>query len=217
MHIKNKINLIFDLDGVIINSIKVQETAYYGSFNEVVGNDGCPPFCEYIKYTGDSLFNIFKKLGLPAEMIEPYRRISREAIDKIIINEELINVIKELRKYGVKCGICTGKDRERTVEILKFFNIYDLFESIVCSDDVKEPKPSAVPILRSVENMGNDVDINDHIVIGDGYYDILSARNAGCRAILTLWYGDDGVPREADHTVETVTELYDLLLDLMGV
>lgn len=210
---QNKLNLVFDFDGVLINSFNVQKCAFYGSYREIVGDDNCPPFSEYMKYTGDSLTNIFRTMGLPAEMVESYRRISSSAIDQIILNEEAIRLIRELKKYGVKCAICTGKDHCRTIDILKFFCIEELFDAIVCSDDVTEPKPSAMPVLKAIYEMGEDV--SDSILIGDGYYDILSAKNAGCKSVLTLWYGDAGVPRKADHTVETVGELRELLVKML--
>ena len=53
------------------------------------------------------------------------------------------------------------------------------------------------------------------IVIGDGYNDILSAKNAGVKSVLTLWYGDEGVPREADYLVKNVRELRELL-EMLG-
>lgn len=208
------IHLIFDFDGVLINSIEVQKNAYYGSYREVVGDDNCPPFSEYLKHTGDSLPNIFKKMGLPVEMADPYREISVQSIDKIIINDEAIKLIKELRANHAKCAICTGKDHYRTVDILRYFGIEELFDTIICSDDVSEPKPSPIPVLKAIENMGGEVTTDNCVVIGDGLYDILSAKNAGCKSILTLWYGDEGVPRDADFTVESVTELREVIKSL---
>lgn len=206
------LNLIFDFDGVLINSIEVQKSAYYGSYREVVGDDKCPPFSEYLKHTGDSLPNIFKKMGLPVEMANPYRRISVNAIDKIILNVEAIELIKEFRPLGVKCAICTGKDHYRTVDILKHFEIEELFDAIICSDDVSEPKPSPVPVLKAIEVMGNDASPDNCIVIGDGLYDIVSAKSAGCRSVLTLWYGDEGVERKADYLSITVDDLRSYLM-----
>lgn len=206
------LNLIFDFDGVLINSIEVQKSAYYGSYQEVVGDEKCPPFSEYLKHTGDSLPNIFKKMGLPVEMADPYRRISVSAIDKIILNVEAIELIKELRPLGVKCAICTGKDHYRTVDILKHFGIEELFDAVICPDDVSEPKPSPVPVLRAIEVMGVGASPENCIVIGDGLYDIVSAKSAGCKSVLTLWYGDEGVERAADYTVAAVGELRNYLL-----
>ena len=203
------LNLIFDMDGCLINSLEVQKTAFYGSYAAVVGDDNCPDFSEYLKHTGDSLPNIFKKMGLPVEMADPYREISSKAIDKIIINDEAINLVRKMKALGSKIAICTGKDHWRTEDILKYYNIFDCFDAIIASDDVKEPKPSAMPVLKAIEKMGISKD--SCIVIGDGYNDILSAKNAGVPVILTLWYGDEGVPREADYTTFTVSELEKLL------
>lgn len=209
-------NVVFDLDGVLIDSLEVQRSAYYGSYEEVVGDGNAPEFSEFLKYSGDSLPRIFSKMGLPVEMVEPYRRISREAVDKIIVNEEAMELIRRLRKRDVKCAVCTGKDRRRTVEILDTYGVTELFDAIVCSDDVSEPKPSAVPVLKAMELMGEGVGSDNTVVVGDGYYDIQSAHSAGCEAVLTLWYGDAGVPREADYVAETVGQLENLLIGMAG-
>ncbi|MBO4433660.1 MAG: HAD-IA family hydrolase [Clostridia bacterium] len=204
-----KVNLIFDLDGCLINSIEVQKQAFYGSYDRVVGDGNCPDFSEYLKHTGDSLPNIFRKMGLPVEMADPYREISCAAIDKIIVNNDAIELTREMKSKGSKIAICTGKDRYRTVDILKYYNIDDCFDVIVASDDVSEPKPSAMPIIKAISDMG--VNKDTCIVVGDGYNDILSARNAGVKVVLTLWYGDEGVSREADYTAHTVAQLKEIL------
>ena len=207
-----KCNLIFDMDGCLINSIEVQKAAFYGSYERIVGDDKCPDFSEYLKHTGDSLPNIFNKMGLPVEMAEPYREISSAAIDRIIINHRAIELVKKMRSQGSKVAICTGKDHYRTVDILKHYGIDDCFDTIVASDDVSEPKPSAMPVLKAIENMG--VNKETCIVIGDGYNDILSAKSAGVLCVLTLWYGDEGGPHEADYTAYTVEELENILREL---
>lgn len=204
------LNLIFDLDGCLIDSSEVQKAAFYGSYKEVVGDDNCPSYEEYIKYTGDSIVNVMKKMGLPVEMVDPYRRISSNSIEKVKINEECVELIKFARGRGNKIAICTGKDHYRVVEILDYFRINDLFDCIVSSDDVEEPKPSAIPVLAAAENM--NVDLKSCVVIGDGYNDLLSAKNAGVRSVLTLWYGDEGVVRDCDAVVQTVDELKKTLL-----
>ena len=199
------LSLIFDLDGCLIDSSEVQKAAFFGSYEEIAGDDSCPSYEEYIKQTGNSVDGMLKNLGLPAEMADPFRRISCEAIDKIKVNWEAMELIKDLRNQGCKIALCTGKDHYRTVDILKCYHVDDLFDILVCADDVTEPKPSAVPILEVIKCLGCKKD--DVIMIGDGYNDVLSAKNAGVKSILTLWYGDFGVPREADTTVSNVSEL----------
>ena len=204
------LNLIFDLDGCLIDSSSVQKAAFYGSYKEVVGDNNCPSYEEYIKYTGDSIVNVMKKMGLPVEMVVPYRRISSKSIDKIIVNEDCVELIKFARNRGSKIAICTGKDHYRVVEILDYFHIINLFDCIVSSDDVIEPKPSAIPIIAVSKKM--NVNLDSCVVIGDGYNDLLSAKNAGVKSVLTLWYGDEGVVRDCDAVVFDVKELKNILL-----
>ncbi len=205
------LNLIFDFDGVVIDSEKVQEHAYYESYKEVVGDDKCPDFAEYMKHTGDSLPNIFRKMGLPEEMTEPYRRISRQSVDKVIVLEEVIALIRWIREKGVRCAICTGKDRVRTLEILEYYQIAELFDAVVCSDDVDHPKPSPEPTLLAMERIGAIKE--NTLFIGDGYNDILSAKAAGACSVLVSWCGNycPEAAKEADYDVKRVSELEKIL------
>ncbi len=202
-------DLIFDLDGCLIDSGAVQKAAFFGSYAEVVGDDRCPSYEEYIRHTGESLDNVLRILGLPPEMAGPYRRISRELVDEVRVNREAAALIADLRVWGVKTAICTGKDRDRTEELLHRHGLAELFDALVCSGDVARPKPSPEPVLAALRALGDGPE--EALMIGDGYNDILSARAAGVPSVLTLWYGDSGVPREADYTVSTVIELKSLL------
>ena len=109
---------------------------------------------------------------------------------------------KSLRSSGCSIAICTGKDPYQTTDILKYYGIEDYFDVLVCADDVLYPKPSPEPILKALDVFGCSAD--GAIVIADGYSDICSANAAGVKSILTLWYGDNGVPQESDYTVSTV-------------
>lgn len=207
------INLLFDLDGCLIDSAEVQKAAFFGSYAAVVGDDNCPTFEEYMQYTGDSVDNVFRKMGLPAAMAPIYREISSRAVDKVKVFWDAIELIKEFRQYGCKVAICTGKDRYRANDILQYYHIDACFDAIIGAEDVKEPKPSPEPVLRALEALGIKKDTA--LMIGDGYNDILCARNAGVRSVLTLWFGDMGVKREADFVVSDIHELRKLLIQLM--
>ena len=207
------LSLIFDLDGCLIDSSEVQKNAFFGSYKEVVGDDNCPTYEEYIKHTGDSVDGMLRKMGLPAAMAAPFRRISSESVEKILVNWEAMELIRKLREKGCKTAICTGKDHYRTVAILEYYHVNDLFDALICADDVEEPKPSAIPILTAMEALGSTK--YEAIMIGDGLNDIRSARNAGIRSVMTLWYGDAGVPKEADYIAHDLKELDHILSSLM--
>ena len=205
-------NVIFDFDGVIINSHDVQVKALNESFKVVCG-EGVPPYDDFFKLSGDSLKNIFTQLGMPLEMISFYQWISRENIGLIKIHDGMIDLLQKLKELGCSCALCTGKDRSRTIEILQHFNMEHLFKTIICSDDVVNPKPHPESLILIMEELG--ASFKNTIMVGDGINDILSAKRAGIKSIAVTW-GD--VPKEQLHIVcptdivDSVFELHNLLL-----
>lgn len=202
-------NIIFDFDGCLLDSLEVQKKAYYGSYDEVVGDGKCPSFDEYYKHTGDSITNVFKIMNFPNSMIDAYRRICTENIPLNHLNAEAFNLIDEYKKKNWKFGLCTGKERFRTYDILRYNKLEYLFDAVVCGDDLKEAKPSPLPILKTMELLNANID--NTLYIGDGYNDILAAKAANVKSVLTTWYGDAGVPQEANYTVNSVSELREVL------
>jgi 3-amino-5-hydroxybenzoic acid synthesis related protein len=183
----NKKGVVFDFDGVIINSSVIQKYALLESYQIIIGK-GEPSVEQFFSFSGDSLENIFSKMGLPLEMIEPYRRISREQIDLIKIHPGMQHLLEHLQKNGYKCALCTGKDRERTIEILHRLSLKQFFDYIICSDEVKNPKPHEESLLRAIQNL--NININNAVMVGDSINDIICAQRAGVKSIAVTW-GDN--------------------------
>lgn len=205
-------NVIFDFDGVIINSHDVQTIALAESYKRVCG-EGEPPYEEFFLLSGNSLHNIFTQLCLPLEMIPIYQKVSRENICRIKLFKGMPDLIKDLKENGFSCALCTGKDRSRTMEILQYFNIEFLFESIICSDDVKHPKPDPESLQIIIDRLS--IMKKETIMVGDGLNDIIAAQRAKITSVAVTW-GD--VPRKKlmqakpHYIVDSVTELRNLLL-----
>lgn len=207
-----KKGIVFDFDGVIINSSEIQKQALIESYRLIVG-EGTPSFDEFLSYSGDSLENIFSKMKLPIEMVDPYRGICRERIWAIKIYDGIKDLLKFLKKNGYKCALCTGKDRFRTLELLDKLMLGEYFETVVCSDDVKNPKPHPDSLILAVNNLG--VSLDNAIMIGDAKNDIICAKKAGVKVIAVTW-GD--TPKKVleqespDYMVNTVDELMSVIL-----
>ena len=205
-------NIIFDFDGVIINSHEVQVKALAESFKAICG-EGIPPYDDFFKLSGDSLKNIFTQLDLPLEIVPIYEKISRENIRLIKIHDGMIELLQKLNGMSCNCALCTGKSRSRTFEILQYFNMEHLFKIVVCSDDVSNPKPHPESLLLIMGEL--DAFVENTVMVGDGINDILSAKKTGIKSIAVAW-GD--VPKEQLSIVcptdiaDSVFELNSLLL-----
>ncbi len=199
--------LVFDFDGVIINSHNLQMKALEESYRKVVGK-GEPPYKEFFLNSGDSLNNIFKKINLPLEMIPEYIKVSTENTHMILLHEGVKELLSELIEKGHKCALCTGKDRERTLYTLELLNLDCFFKSVVCSDDVMFPKPHPESLLKSIQNLNGD--IYNSVMIGDGINDILCAKKAGVMSIAVTWGDtsiDEVIQAEPDAVSDTMQEL----------
>lgn len=176
--------VIFDFDGVIINSRDLQKKALKKAYQDIIGI-GEPPYEEFFLLSGDSLSNIFNHLNLPLSMIPIYTTVSRENIFMIKVNQGMYEVLNILNQLGVYCALCTGKSRERTLEILKYLDIDFFFSQIVCSDDVKQPKPNKESVIKIMNQL--NLNPENTIFVGDGINDILCAHNAGIASIAVSW------------------------------
>lgn len=205
-------NIIFDFDGVVIHSHDVQLKALTESYKEICG-EGTPPINEFFKLSGDSLKNIFMQLDLPLEMIPIYQRISRENIGLIRIHEGMLELLEHLNEIGCVCALCTGKDRDRTVEILQYFNMKHLFKTLVCSDDVVHPKPHPESLLTIMTKL-NALPKNT-VMVGDGINDIIAAKNAYIQSVAVTW-GDvaeqDLKNNSPDYVCNSIAEIRELVL-----
>lgn len=208
--------VIFDFDGVVINSIEVQKIAFLQSYKRVVGKE-CTRFDEFLSHSGNSLKNILNKMNLPLDMVEIYKKISSDNINKIKLHEGISELFNILKLQGVKCGLCTGKDRKRTLELLEKLNIYKQFDAIVCSDDVENSKPHPESLILCMNKLESD--IKSCVMIGDAINDILCAKSAGVKNVCVTW-GDTNVEvlsrEKPDFIVGDTEELQTCIYNVLG-
>lgn len=205
--------VIFDLDGVIIDSGPVMKLAFTQSYREIMQNDTVPPFDEFAKHSGDSLPNIFKKMGLPVDrMYQRFRELSIKNVDKIFLFEDVIDVIKKLRIRNIKTVIVTGKERDRTLQILKTMGIDDLFDLVIASTDISNPKPHPESMLKVLETLNSHPD--ETLSIGDATNDIKASQQAGIVAVAVTWGLCDRKNLESsnpDYIIDRAAEILNLV------
>jgi phosphoglycolate phosphatase len=120
--------------------------------------------------------------------------------------------LADLQARGFKLACVTNKPREFTLELLERAGLVDYFEVVISGDDTVEKKPHAAPVLAACERL--EVSPAEAVMIGDSENDLLSARAAGCRAILVEGGYNEGVAvgaLPADAIVEALSDAVRLI------
>lgn len=178
-------NIIFDIDGTILDS----EKAVLMSLRKVL-----------LKETGHEyeLDELSPALGITSEFalkqlgIKNVDEISRKWLncyydffDYIKVFDGMENVLKKLHEMNIYMGIVTSKSIEEYTRDFAPFDIARYFNTVVCADDTEKHKPDPDPILKFFELSGADK--SETIYIGDTDYDMACADGAGVDFALALW------------------------------
>ncbi|MFH0839699.1 MAG: HAD family phosphatase [Candidatus Omnitrophota bacterium] len=182
--------IIFDMDGVIIDSMPYHFLAWYEALRPLGVRVSC--FEVYSKEGEDwkkTLREFLKKADIkPTEKILSgiFRR--RKKIFKKNFKRFIFKGAKEvlvcLKEKGYLLGLVTGTPKKEVKKILPA-SIYRLFGCIVSGDEVKKGKPHPEPYLRAAKLM--DVKPSECVVIENAPFGVKSAKCAGmfCIAVTT--------------------------------
>jgi AHBA synthesis associated protein len=198
--------VVFDLDGVLVNSLPVMAEAFSTAYREVVG-DGEPPFEEYCRHLGRYFPDIMRAMSLPLEMYEPFVRESNLRADRLCLYEDVDVVLRRLRRTDLKLAIATGKSGERASACLERLGVRELFDIVRGGDEVARPKPAPDVLLSIVDELGLECD--EVLFVGDACADEECARAAGVAFAAAAW-GDGGeelLGRNPDFVLDVIDDV----------
>jgi 3-amino-5-hydroxybenzoic acid synthesis related protein len=176
--------VVFDLDGVLVDSFGVMRQAFTCAYREVVG-DGEPPFEEYNRHLGRYFPDIMRTMNLPLEMEGPFVRESARLADQVTLFPGVWDLLHLLRHRGVKLAVATGKAGWRARSLLDRLGVLPLFDHVIGSDEVARAKPAPDIVLRALDLLRADP--QEAIMVGDAVTDLAAAKDAGVAAAAALW------------------------------
>jgi len=200
-------HVVFDLDGVLIDSINVMEHAWK---NVVDKYDLGIPFSSYVEQIGLPFEVVLSNLDIEPKLFKgiesEYSRVSIERQDKISVYEGITELLKRLNLNGIEVSIVTSKSQERTLYIIKeYFNDIE-FNSIVSPESVKSGRGKPFPDELLLAFVKSGIGPENTIYIGDTEIDRMVAKKANCRFLFAEWgYGTSIVNN--DYSFKTVPAL----------
>jgi beta-phosphoglucomutase len=176
--------VIFDMDGVIVDTEPVHYYAYHKHFEHL--NIEVPDEM-YGTFTGFSTKNTYQKLkelfDIPHEvdaLINSKREIFNNAFDEKADLELLPGVkelIVDLYENGIQLVLASSASRVTIARVFNRFKLNEYFSHITSGEEFPQSKPHPAIFLKAAELAKTPV--NECIVIEDSVNGIKAAKAAG--------------------------------------
>ncbi|MFM9825197.1 HAD family hydrolase [Flavobacterium sp.] len=176
--------VIFDMDGVIVDTEPVHHYAYFKQFDElnvIVSQE------TYSSFTGNSTRNTFQKLkklfSIEADvedLIQRKRTIFNDAFDSkedLALLDGVEVLIKELHANGIQLILASSASKVTIDRVFKRFNLHSYFSHIVSGEDFPNSKPH--PAIFEHAASLSIAPKENCIVIEDSTNGIIAAKAAG--------------------------------------
>lgn len=178
--------IIFDVDGVLIDSNEVVSNAYKKTA-KMLGLR-IPSDREISRLMGKPLEKIVRILwpkSNPNPIIKTYRRLFMD--EKLVINpvDDAPKIVKKLKDSGFKLGIISGKMKFFIDKHLREAGFdLNLFDVIVSFETTEKHKPDPEPILFACKNLG--VKPEEVLYVGDSLFDYECANSGKVNYVAAL-------------------------------
>lgn len=194
------INVLFDMDGVLVDSEPVINIAAIKGLSEFGVNAKPEDFIPFIgagedRYVG----GVAEKYGINYK-VEMKNRVYQIYLD--IVNEQIktydgvLELLKSLKKSEVKFALASSADLVKVIANLKAAGIaQSLFNAIISGEDAKNKKPAPDIYLYAAQKI--NAKSEDCIVVEDALNGIQAAKAAGMKCIaLTTSFSYEEIKNE---------------------
>lgn len=176
--------VIFDVDGVLLNSMPVWENLgelYLNSLGiQAEKGLGERLFAMSMEEGADYLISHYGLEKTPEEIVEGLAKEVREFYsDKVPLKEGVRQYLYEFKERKVSMVIATSGDRKNTELALKRLKIFQYFQGIFTSSGIGSGKSQ--PDIYFAAALQLDTDPEDTWVFEDAYHALRTAKNAGFR------------------------------------
>ena len=210
-------NIIFDLDGTLLNTL----LDLHASVNYSMDKLGFPrrTVDEVRRFVGNGVKVLIRRAAPDdisdeqynaayAAFQEHYRVHSR---DKTAPYDGVCELMKELKARGHKVAIVSNK-LDFAVQTLKDEFFSGLCDAAVGDSDATRTKPEPDMVYKALDEM--DASADESVYIGDTDVDLATAKNSGMPCISVTWgfrsraelegYGAETIVDSADEILELV-------------
>jgi beta-phosphoglucomutase len=180
--------VIFDMDGVIIDTEPIHHHAFFTQFAEL----GITVSDElYASFLGSSTRNVFQQLkqeyDLPQEVSALLQR-KRELFNQVFDEDAGLDLlpgvralIEDLQQHGVQMVLASSASKATIGRVFNRFGLAPYFSHTVSGEDFAQSKPNPAIFLHAAQ-LG-ETPVTECIVIEDSANGVAAAKAAGIYCI----------------------------------
>ena len=180
--------VIFDMDGVIIDTEPIHHHAFFAEFAELgIGVTEA----EYATFLGQSTRNVFQWLkqehGLPQDvevLVQRKRELFNEVFDTDAALDLLPGVrqlIEDLRRHNVQLVVASSASKATIARVFDRFGLGPAFTHRISGEDFVRSKPDPAIFLHAAALA--ETPVGECIVIEDSANGVAAAKAAGIYCI----------------------------------
>ena len=180
--------VIFDMDGVIIDTEPLHHQAFFTQFAEL---DITVSDALYASFLGSSTRNVFQRLkqqfNLPQEVDELLRRkreLFNEAFDTdagLDLLPGVRTLIEDIQQHGIQLVLASSASKATIARVFNRFGLGPFFSHLVSGEDFAQSKPNPEIFLHAAALA--ETPVTECIVIEDSANGVAAAKAAGIYCI----------------------------------
>lgn len=188
MSIKKIKGVIFDMDGVIIDTEKWLQKFWVQSANEL----GYPMKPEHVleirSLASEYAIPKLKEIVCPDFDYDAVKELRKKYMNDHIRKNEIEKkqgidqLLKYIKENDLLCAVATATAPDRTKEYLSSLGILEYFDEVVCASMVAKGKPQPDIYIEASRRL--NLSPNNCIALEDSPNGVLSAYRAGCVTIM---------------------------------
>jgi len=212
--------VIFDMDGVIVDSEPIESMAW----EKVLARYGKTPFYHpwgLIHAPGEPTINgIIEKYNFPKEEVELIRVLKRNFFEEIVSEGikpllGMSQLIKKLKKAKIKIGVASGRNEKQVLVVIRELHFNEFFDQIVGFNEEVKRKPAPDVYLKAANLL--KVKTLYCMAIEDTENGVKAAKAAGMKviAVPNKWTAHQNFSK-ADRVVSSLSEITMSMLKDLG-
>lgn len=208
--------VIFDMDGVIVDSEPSHERAYLEVVRELgYGDTHGLRFADYVGRSDEVLWQDFIARHSPAQSYEDLLALKTRRVVEILRRDQPVfaGVADLIEKLAARYALALASGSERPIvqEVLQLKRLGQFFSATVAGSEIRCGKPAPDIFLRAAELL--QVPPQACCVIEDSKPGIAASLAAGMQVIAITNTHPAQELRRATHVVRTYAEIGRLLLE----